>query len=384
MVTSTATTSRSVTRDRLADGPVIDRLDAAAYVVPTDRPESDGTLAWTSTTLVLVGVTAGGQRGIGYSYASASAAHLAVDVLGDAIRGRPAMDISALWTSMVTAVRNVGRQGIAATAISATDNALWDLKGKLLGVSVADLLGRARDRVPAYGSGGFTSYTDDELAAQLHGWAADGFTAVKMKIGRDPVADMRRVEVARRAVGDDVALFTDANGAYRPAAAIGWAHRLAGQGVTWFEEPVSSDDVAGLRDVRRHAPPGMAITAGEYAWGPDETRLLVAGEAIDVLQLDATRCLGVTGFLVGAALAEAWHLPLSSHCAPALHAQLMTAARPGIHMEWFHDHVRLEGLLFDGAPRAIDGAVAVDGSRPGLGLELREADANPFLEWRSS
>jgi L-alanine-DL-glutamate epimerase-like enolase superfamily enzyme len=384
MATSATSSRPSVIGEDGRDAPRIDRVEAAVYVVPTDRPESDGTLAWSSTTLVLVRVHAGGARGLGYTYASAAAARVVVDLLGPAILGGRATDTSSLWTSMVSAVRNIGRPGIAATAISATDTALWDLKAKLLGVPLADLLGRARDRVPAYGSGGFTSYTDDELAAQLHGWATDGFAAVKMKIGREPAVDGHRVEVARRAIGDDVALFTDANGAYHAAAANLWARRLGDRGVSWFEEPVSSDDVAGLRDVRHHAPPGLAVAAGEYAWGPDETRLLVEGEAIDVLQLDATRCLGITGFLAGAAIAEAWHLPLSSHCAPALHVHPMLAVRPGIHMEWFHDHVRLEQLLFDGAPRAVDGTVGVDASRPGLGLELREADAAPFLEWRST
>ncbi len=364
--------------------PPIDDVRVAAFTVPTDAPESDGTLAWDSTTIVVVQLAAAGVRGLGYSYADATAARLVADRLAPIVRGSGAWDTSTTWSAMVAAVRNLGRPGIAATAISATDVALWDLKARLLGVSLADLLGRARERVPAYGSGGFTSYPDERLEAQLGGWAAAGFRAVKMKVGRDPGADPHRVDVARRAIGPSVELFVDANGAYERRDALRAALEFDRRDVTWYEEPVSSDDVEGLRFVRERVPPAMAVAAGEYGWGPDDVRHLVGQGAVDVLQADATRCLGVTGFLLTSAACEAWHVPLSSHCAPALHAQLMAASRPGIHMEWFHDHVRLEHLLFDGAPDARDGCVIPDRTRPGLGLDLRPDEAARYVTWRSA
>jgi L-alanine-DL-glutamate epimerase-like enolase superfamily enzyme len=364
-------------------GPSIDRMAVSAYSIPTDAPESDGTFAWDRTTIVIVEPEAGAVRGLGYSYADATAARLVADTLADRVVGRDALDVSGAWSAMVGAVRNIGRPGIAATAISAVDNALWDLKARLLGVSLASLLGRTREAIPPYGSGGFTSYDDARLARQLGGWAERGFRFVKMKVGRDPTRDPHRVDVARAAIGDGVELFVDANGAFDRSRALAFAEVFGERGVTWFEEPVSSDDVPGLRLLRDRAPAGMAIAAGEYGWDQFDFRALIDAGAVDVLQADATRCLGTTGFLMAAALCEAGGVPLSAHCAPALHVPLTCAARPAIHLEWFHDHVRIEHLLFDGAPEPRDGLLAPDPTRPGLGLELRRRDAEPYLTWRS-
>jgi L-alanine-DL-glutamate epimerase-like enolase superfamily enzyme len=364
-------------------GPAIDRLEAAAYQVPTDRHESDGTLEWDRTTLVVVTVGAGGVRGIGYSYASAAAAMVASETLAPAVIGGDLFDIPRLWSAMVGAVRNIGRPGIAATAISAVDIALWDLKARSLSVALADLIGRARDGIPAYGSGGFTSYDDDALATQLGGWASDGFGMVKMKVGREQDRDPHRVEVARSAIGPDVRLFVDANGAYDRKGALAAAETFAAQGVSWFEEPVSSDDVDGLRFMRDHGPAGMRIAAGEYGWDQFAFERLLDAGAVDVLQADATRCLGVSGFLIAASLCEAHGVPLSAHCAPTVHLHLTCAARPAIHLEWFHDHARIEQALFDGAPRPVGGRLTPDRSRSGLGIELREDDAKPYRIWQS-
>jgi L-alanine-DL-glutamate epimerase-like enolase superfamily enzyme len=285
---------------------------------------------------------------------------------------------------MLAAVRNIGRQGIAACAISAIDAALWDLKAKLLGRSIVDLLGAVRPSIAAYGSGGFCSYDDETLARQLGGWASQGFHAVKMKVGRDPGNDAHRTDVARSAIGDRVALFVDANGAFDRAAALAASQVFAARDVTWFEEPVSSDDVEGLRLLRDRAPAGMAIAAGEYAWDPWIARSLLDAGAVDVLQADATRCLGPSGFLAIAALCAARNIRLSSHCAPSLHAPLLCAVGPAVHLEWFHDHVRIEDFLLDGAATTRWGDVTPDRSAPGFGFELKAEDAAPYLVWRSA
>lgn len=372
----------AASRSGRSDGPIT-ALTAAAYTVPTDGPESDGTFTWQQTTIVVVEVEASGVRGLGYSYADATAARLVAGFLAAVATGCDPFDIPAIWSAMVGAVRNIGRAGIAATAISAVDTALWDLKARLLGLPLVALLGRAREAIPAYGSGGFCSYTDARLADQLGGWAAEGFRFVKMKVGREPHRDPERAAVARRAIGGRVELFVDANGAHDVRHAVAAAKAFADEGVTWFEEPVTSDDPAGLRFVRDHAPASMAIAAGEYAWDLDSFRRLLDAGAVDTLQADATRCLGITGFAAAAALADAYHVPLSTHCAPALHATLACAVPRAVHLEWFHDHVRLERQLFDGGPSVRDGLVAPDLTRPGLGLELKRSDAERFLDWRS-
>jgi L-alanine-DL-glutamate epimerase-like enolase superfamily enzyme len=279
---------------------------------------------------------------------------------------------------MTRAIRNVGRSGVAAMAISAVDTALWDLKARLLELPLATLLGAVHDGVPVYGSGGFTSYSIQRLQAQLAGWVQDGIPRVKMKIGSRPGEDLVRVRAAREAIGSNAGLFVDANGAYSRKEALEFAERFATCGVGWFEEPVSSDDLEGLRLLRDRAPAGMDIAAGEYGYDPVYFRRMLEAGAVDVQQADATRCGGITGFLVVAALCEAHGVELSAHCAPQLHAHACCAVGPLRHLEYFHDHARLEQMLFDGALTPVDGALRRDPERPGLGIELRTADAERF------
>jgi len=353
--------------------PTIDGIAVQTLRFPTDAPEADGTIAWDHTTMVLVRVSAGAVHGIGYTYASAAAAAIVDDVLAGVVRGHSAFDTPGLWTAMVGAVRNIGWRGVCATAISAVDVALWDLKAKLLGVPLVELFGAARRDVPIYGSGGFTSYSIDRLQKQLAGWVEnDGCRFVKMKIGSAPDKDPERVEAAREAIGD-AALFVDANGAYDRKQALAFAERFTR--LAWFEEPVSSDDLEGLRLIRDRAPAGMDIAAGEYGYEPFYFRRMLEAGAVDVLQADATRCCGYTGFMRAAALADAFGLPLSSHCAPALHLPVCCAAPRLRHMEWFYDHVRIEQAVFEGAPVAKNGVIAPAAGRPGHGLVFKQRDA---------
>ena len=358
-------------------GVPIDRSEVSAYTIPTDAPESDGTLEWHQTTLVLVHVSAGGTTGIGYSYANRATGVLIHDTLSSVVEGRDALDVAGAWDAMVASIRNLGRPGISSMAIAAVDNALWDLKARLLDVPLVQLLGAARDAIPVYGSGGFTSYTITRLTEQLGGWARSGIRMVKMKIGREPAADVDRVRAARRAIGDDAALFVDANGAYSRKEALAFADAFVQQRVTWFEEPVPSDDLEGLRLIRDRAPASIDITAGEYGYDLVYFRRMCEAGAVDVLQADATRCAGVTGFMRAATVAKAFHLPLSSHCAPSIHVHPCCAVNAR-HLEYFHDHVRIEHMLFDGALEPIDGMLRPARDRAGFGLAFKAADAAKY------
>ncbi len=346
--------------------------------MPTDLPESDGTLEWNSTTLVLVQASAGDKVGLGYTYADTATATLIRDLLCGVVKGRDAMSPAAIWNVMVSRIRNLGRPGIASMAISAMDIALWDLKARLLNVPLLTLLGCARNSVPIYGSGGFTSYSNKQLQMQLADWVKQGIARVKMKVGRDPTADIRRVREARTAIGAATELFVDANGAYSRKQALEQAEEFAKFNVSWFEEPVSSDDVDGLRLLRDRAPAGMDIAAGEYGYEAGYFRRMLQTGAVDVLQADATRCGGITGFLQAAALCEAQHIPLSAHTAPCVHTHVGCAVTPLRHLEYFHDHVRIESMFFDGAQLPVGGELSPDLSRPGMGVELKRADAERF------
>jgi L-alanine-DL-glutamate epimerase-like enolase superfamily enzyme len=354
----------------------IERVEVEAYKIPTDRPESDGTYRWEATTLVVAHIFCAGTRGMGYSYADQSAAALIKGKLAEVLQGQDPFDIPACWHALQQTLRNLGEAGIGLLAVSALDSALWDLKAKLLGLPLVDLLGAAREEVPVYGSGGFTSYSIDELQRQLGGWVEQGIPRVKMKIGREPGQDPDRVRAAREAIGE-AELFVDANGGYDRKQALEMAQLMASRRVTWFEEPVVHHDLEGLRLMRDRAPAGMEISAGEYGFNLDYFSRMLQAQAVDVMQADATRC-GITGFLQAATLCESYHIPLSSHCAPSLHIHPGCAAAPVRHLEYFHDHVRIEQMLFDGFIEPVQGALKPDRSRPGLGLELREQEARGF------
>jgi L-alanine-DL-glutamate epimerase-like enolase superfamily enzyme len=356
----------------------VESLKVSAYTVPTDSPESDGTYAWDKTTLVLVEATAGSKRGLGFSYADLATACIVDELLAGIVCGRDALDVPGAWAAMVHAIRNLGRPGVCSMAIAAVDVCMWDLKARVLDLPLVKLLGAARAGAPVYGSGGFTSYSVERLQRQLGGWAAEGIPRVKMKIGTHPEDDLGRVRAAREAVGPDVELFVDANGAYSRKQALAQAEAFAALGVSWFEEPVSADDLDGLYLIRDRGPAGMDIAAGEYGYDLGYFRRMLEAGAVDVLQADATRCAGITGFLQVAALCQAHQLPLSAHCAPSLHVHPCCAAPPLRHLEYFHDHVRIEHLLFDGAPILEDGVLHPDLSRPGLGLEFKHPDAKRF------
>ena len=349
----------------------VDSVDVSCFTVPTDAPESDGTLEWDSTTVVVVEARSGMVRGLGWTYAPAAAGHVVEDLLAKVVTGRSLDDLGALWLACGAQLRNAGRPGIAHCALSALDIALWDLKARLLREPLVGLLGACHDRVPVYGSGGFCSYGDDRLREQLGGWVAQGIPRVKMKLGRDPERDPHRLDVAREAIGD-AELYVDANGAFSAKEAVRWAQRYVEDwDVRWFEEPVSSADFAGLRLVRESST--LDVAAGEYGYVLADFRNLIG--SVDCLQADVTRCGGISGLLRVNGLAAAHSLDVSGHCAPQLSAHALCAVDRLRHLEYFHDHVRIDALLFDGVLEPVDGALVPDRSRPGHGLELKRAEA---------
>jgi L-alanine-DL-glutamate epimerase-like enolase superfamily enzyme len=346
-------------------------VTASACTVPTDAPEADGTLAWDSTTLVLVEVRAGDCLGTGWTFAPAAAVGVVEQLLEPVVAGTDALAPAAAQQRMSRAVRNAGRPGLVAMAVSAVDVALWDLAARLHALPLVRLWGGPVADVHVYGSGGFTSYDDDQLRRQLDAWTELGLSRVKIKIGeswgRRERRDLDRVRLTRDLVGDDVEVFVDANGAYTVGQACRVGRMLDELGVTWFEEPVSSDDLPGLRQVRGSVL--ADVTAGEY--GHDVSYFAAMAEgAVDCVQVDATRCGGYTEWLRAAATVAGHHLDVSGHCAPYLTGPV-AAVTPNLrHVEWFHDHVRVEQLLFDGASSPVGGRLAIAAGN-GHGLTLR-------------
>ena len=343
----------------------IDRLDVAAFRIPTDAPESDGTFAWDSTTLVVVEVEAGGVRGCGYSYADLATATLVRDSLRDLVVGRDAMAVPAVWAALVAKVRNVGRRGIASMAISAVDNALWDLKARLLDLPLVTLLGAVRDRVAVYGSGGFTSYDTGRLESQLGGWVEAGIRRVKMKVGRARLAeDIERVRAMRAHLGAGFPLMVDANMRWSVDEAIRAARALREADPVWLEEPTIPDDVPGHARIVREG--GLPIAAGENLHTLYEFRALIAAGGVTFPEPDVTNCGGITAFLKICHLAEAFNLPVTSHGAHDVTVHLLAAVSNRSYLE-------AHGFGLDryiAEPLRIDGGAAVAPDRPGHGVEF--------------
>jgi L-alanine-DL-glutamate epimerase-like enolase superfamily enzyme len=359
----------------------VSALATSVYTIPTEKPESDGTLTWSSTTVVVVEVTAGASRGLGFTYATPACARLIEDLLRDVVLGSDPFDVKGTWSSMVRAIRNMGRPGISSMAIAAVDTALWDLKAKLLDMSLASLLGRVREDVPVYGSGGFTSLSDDELEAKLSQWVyVQGFSQVKIKIGESWGTcidrDLERINFARAIIGDQCELFVDANGAYSSKQAIRVAANFAECQVSWFEEPVSSDHLSVLAEIRSLVTPDVA--AGEYGYDLFYFESMLAAGAVDCLQADVSRCAGITEWLRVAALAEAHGLEISGHCAPSLHVHPAASVPNLRHLEYFYDHARVDRLLFDGVLDPSGGVLRPDLTAAGMGLTLKASDAERY------
>jgi L-alanine-DL-glutamate epimerase-like enolase superfamily enzyme len=360
----------------------VTEVSARVFTVPTDGPEADGTLAWDETTVVLARVRAGAHVGFGWTYASGGCRRVIEEQLATAVVGLSVLDVPRCHEAMVRACRNLGRPGLVSCAISAVDVALWDCKARLLDVALSALLGRCRDDITIYGSGGFTTYDDAKATRQLERWTdALGIPRVKIKIGeswgRCERRDLARVCHAREVIGSDAELFVDANGAYAAKQAVRLGSRMmADAGIVWFEEPVSSDDLAGLRTVRQQLT--LDVAAGEYGYDEPYFARMLEARAIDCLQIDVTRCGGYTSWLRAAALADAVGMEISAHCAPNLHAHVGVAVPNARHIEYFWDHERIESMFFDGVLDPHGGALEPDSSAPGHGLTLKEADVESF------
>lgn len=356
----------------------IKKVVASAYKIPTQSPEADGTIKWNSTTFILVSIEAADKKGIGYSYADGVAASFINHNLSKIVEGKNPLQISSITDACIKAIRNNGNCGLAMMAVSAVDNALWDLKAKLFNIPVCDLLGKARESILIYGSGGFTNYSSEQLQQQFGNWRDEGIQYMKMKIGSDPSKDVQRVSEARQIIGSEKGLFVDANGAYTVKQALDKAAQFEQFGVSWFEEPVTSDNLSGLKFIRERVPPGMNVAAGEYGSNlPYFNRMLNNG-SVDVLQADATRCGGISNYLKAGYLAEAHQIPFSSHCAPWLHLHASLHLPSFYISEYFFDHVRIEKMIFDGIRPPENGYLKPNPDLPGLGLIFKEKDAEKY------
>ncbi|MDR2392026.1 MAG: mandelate racemase/muconate lactonizing enzyme family protein [Planctomycetota bacterium] len=320
--------------------------------------------------------TDAGRSGVGVTY------H---EVGGEAVRqlikldfahrliGRSPLETEALYEETFHYIRGVGRKGLAFCAYSAVDIALWDLKGQMLGLPLYRLLGGVKNVLPVYASGGWTSYSRDELVAEAENMVRRGYGKIKIKVGveggRNPNEDLRRVRAVRDAVGPGVGIMLDANNAWTAATAVRFANRVKELDIMFLEEPVFADDIPGL--ARYKAGTDLPLATGEHEYTRYGVRDLIVAGAVDILQVDIARCGGFTEMLRIAAMSQAWNLSLAPHGMEHMHMHLLAAVPNGLFLERLFMFEEVADSVFSNPPVPVNGALTLP-ETPGHGMVLKE------------
>lgn len=326
------------------------------YAWPRQTPIRNGTHTWTEVKRCVVHLdTDEGVTGIGIG--GASPGEIAIlDVLANSLIGFDA-DLVGLFWKRFEDPKVFGRRGHEHYALSSIDCALWDLKAKLAHMPLYKLLGGVTDRIPFYIAGGYygSDKTIADLQREMVSYVELGARAVKMKVGGASMNDdVRRVRAVRQALGDDIALMLDANGAYRAHEAIQFGERVADLDIAWFEEPVRPDDYQGY--ARIGGKLSIPIAAGEQEYGLAGFRDLLATDGVSILQPDARWTGGVSEFLRISALADAHGRLISSHGDQQIHAPLMAVVRNPSLTEYYAPTVDPHAEAFYLTPARRDDA----------------------------
>lgn len=348
----------------------IDKLEVKYFEIPTETPERDGTLEWLSTGLVTLELYSGSHKGLGYTYADRATASFLVEHALPYLKGKDESQHFLMLDVLKRKYRNLGNAGVTSMALSAVDIALWDLRASVLNISIQNLLGIRRECTPFYGSGFFLDDNSQDLMRQLEKFQNMGIDSFKMKIGDGFNSDISRMKDMRMRIGDEASLFVDANGYYGHKEALELSREMEKFNVSWFEEPISSDDINGLQFLKDRFPFKVNLVAGEYCYQITDVLRLIESKAVDIIQVDATRCEGVTGAMRASQLAHAYNLPVSTHCAPLLHGNIGLSLENLYISEHFYDHTRIEEKYFTHKGSYIDGAYWPSSDQIGFGWDL--------------
>jgi L-alanine-DL-glutamate epimerase and related enzymes of enolase superfamily len=316
-----------------------------------------------------------GRTGLGITYheVGGEAIRECINVdIAPRILGRSPMETEALYDESFAYMRGIGRKGLAFCAYSAIDIALWDLKGQMHDLPLFRLLGGKRNVVPVYASGGWTSYSIDELVEEAKRMVSEGYTKMKLKIGVDGGKnineDVRRIRAVREAVGPEVDIMLDANNAWTAATAIRFADKVRELDIFLLEEPVFADDIPGLARFKRGS--NIPVGTGEHEYTRFGVRDLILGNAVDIVQADVARCGGYTESLKIIALIQAWNLQYAPHGMEHMHMHLVAAHSCGLMLERLYMFEQVVGDVFDNPPAPKNGMLTLP-ETPGLGLKVK-------------
>lgn len=363
----------------------ISRIEAYVVEQRLDRPFYFSQFEFQTRQICLVKVVAeDGTYGWGEGYGPATVVKAGIEFLAPLVSGEDPLQVEAIWSKMHLRSLDYARRGVLVAAISAIDIALWDLRGKLLGQPVSVLLGgRRREQVRVYATGLYFTKTDDQLGAlvdEAQRYAAQGFSAIKMKVGLGVTTDLRHVRAVRQAIGAEIELMVDANHAYALSEALSFARQIEPLGISFFEEPLSPEDYDGYRELRQRT--SIAIAGGECEYLLAGFRQLLSQRCVDIAQPDICGAGGLTEVKRIAALASAFQTNIIPHSwgtgiafAAGLHLVSALDLAPGrMRMpEALLEMDRSESALRDTLTRPQfkqeGGRVAVP-TAPGLGVDV--------------
>jgi len=326
-----------------------------------------------------LGVT---RTGITYSEVGGNATKLLIEKeFINLLIGKDPFQTEFIWDEINQHMRGIGRKGFTYLALSVIDIALWDLKAKSVGLPLYKLLG-GHKKVPIYGSGGWTSYSDKELVDAMMSMVNSGYKTVKMKIGVNaglsPDEDIKRVKLVREKVGNDIGLLVDANNAYTSSVAIYVARNISDCNIYLFEEPVIADDIEGLARVR--VAIDIPVATGEHEYTKYGARDLLINKAADILQFDATKCGGFTEWTKMAILVQAWNLMIAPHAMEYVHMHLLSSIKNGLILEKLIMFEPLDDLVFINPPKPVNGFLKIP-EEPGLGLKLNMKNIKKYCKF---
>lgn len=307
--------------------------------------------------------------GIGYLEFGYEVAQKAYKVAESAILGENPLANESIADKLFWRFRGA-RKGYAFSIMSVIDIALWDIKGKVANMPVYQLLGGSKTSLPIYSSGGWTSYTKEELVEEAVRAIEEGYDTVKIKVGYKrgaaPREDVRRVEAVRKAIGDNAGLMIDANNAWTAGEAAKFIQDVEQFDIIWFEEPTIADDYEGLAYVRSKT--NIPVATGEHEFTKFGVRDLVLNKSVDILQVDVSRCGGITEMMKINSIAQAWNLRFAPHCIDLVAAHVLSASPNGMILERIRAEDGIMNAVFPDAPKPENGVLNLT-NKPGLGLD---------------
>ncbi|MGE4584725.1 MAG: mandelate racemase/muconate lactonizing enzyme family protein [Sphaerochaeta sp.] len=346
-------------------------LHVHAYSANHRTPIANGKYAYASTDIVIVSLhTDDGYEGYGWAHGTKVVVETLLS-LKERVIGEDPFNVERIWEKMYLP-KVYGRKGFETRAISAIDIALWDLKGKVAGRSIGQLLGGYRDTVPAYIAGGYyekgKGYAG--LKKEMEANLASGAKAIKMKIGGVGIAeDLDRIDVVRDTIGPNIKILVDANNAYNRLDALKIGRELDKRDIYWFEEPLSPDDIEGCAELCRKLDTPIAIGENEYTrWG---FKQLMDAHAAQIYNADAQVLGGITEWKKVADLAMANHVMIAPHGDQEIHAQLVSAIPNGLIVEYYDNNTNaLKEAMFPSSLSLDPEGNVTPSKSPGLGIPL--------------